>query len=94
MGLLLSVIAALLGLVSTACFLQVVIHAFRRSTGTGILVLCVPLYNFVYGFKQFQHRNKNWILVCWLGGLGLLIFLKLAVSAPAVKARLLPLGRG
>jgi hypothetical protein len=94
MGFFLSIIAALIGLISAVCFLQVVIHAFRRSTGTGILVLCVPFYNFVYAFKQFEHRNKNWILACWLGGVGLLVLLKLAVDTPALKPRLLPTGRG
>ena len=54
-----------------ACFALVLRHALARSLGTGVMVLCIPLYNFYYGFTQFEHPRKGPILAGWLGGVGL-----------------------
>lgn len=66
------VLSMLLQLVCVGCFSLVLVHAFGRSLGTGVMVLCLPIYQFVYGFKQFDHRHKGLILAGWLGG-GLLV---------------------
>ena len=58
-------------LLSAVCFLFILIHAFRRSVGTGVIVLCIPFYNLYYGLMQFEHRYKNLIIPGWLGGFGL-----------------------
>ncbi len=61
-------LSLLFQLVCVVCFVFVLIHAFQRSVGTGFMVLCIPVYQFVYGFKQFEHRAKGLILAGWLGG--------------------------
>lgn len=53
---------------SVAGFAAVLAHAFRRSLGTGFMVLCIPVYQLVYGFTQFEHRRKGVVLALWLGG--------------------------
>ncbi len=50
------------------CFVFLLLHAFRRSVGTGFMVLCIPCYNFFYGFSQFEHRRKGLILAGLLAG--------------------------
>jgi len=58
----------LLQLIAVVCFAFVLVHAFQRSVGTGFMVLCIPVYNIVYGFTQFEHRFKGLLLAGWLGG--------------------------
>ncbi len=69
-------VSLVLQLVCVGCFAMIVAHAFRRSLGTGFMVLCLPIYNFVYGFKQFDHRYKGLVLSGWLGGILLIISLR------------------
>ena len=56
---------------SLVCFGVVLVQAFRLGTGPGFMVLLIPGYNLYYGFAQFQHRHKGWILAGWLGLFGL-----------------------
>jgi translocator protein len=65
---LLSVAGSVLLLVSVSCFALVLLHAFARSVGTGVVVLMLPVYNVVYAFTQFEHRLKGWVIAGWLGG--------------------------
>jgi hypothetical protein len=58
----------LLQVVAVGCFVPVLVHAFRRSVGTGFMVLCLP-YTLYYAFSQFEHRYKGGLLAGWLGGL-------------------------
>jgi hypothetical protein len=58
----------LLQVVAVGCFMPVLVHAFRRSVGTGFMVLCLP-YTLYYAFSQFEHRHKGTLLAGWLGGL-------------------------
>lgn len=53
---------------AVACFVPVLLHAFRRSVGTGFMVLCLPVYTPYYAFSQFEHRRKGLLLAGWLGG--------------------------
>lgn len=64
---------------------RVVVHAFGRSVGTGVIVLCIPCYVYVYAFSQFEHPKKGW----WVSGLcaGALLF---AVLGAAVVTSLAP----
>jgi hypothetical protein len=62
-------LAAALAALSTACALLILIHAFRRSVGTGVMVLCIPLYMAVYAFTQFEHRWKGLIVTTWMATL-------------------------
>jgi len=57
-----------LNFIAVVCFAFVLVHAFQRSVGTGFMVLCIPIYNVVYGFTQFEHRYKGAILAGWIGG--------------------------
>jgi hypothetical protein len=67
MGLVL--LAAGLATLSAVCALVILIHAFRRSFGTGVMVLCIPCYMAVYAFTQFEHRWKGVIVTTWLATL-------------------------
>jgi hypothetical protein len=68
---LLALLALFFLLLSLVCFLFILRHAFRRSLGTGVIVLCIPFFNLYYGLMQFEHRRKNWIIPGWLGSFGL-----------------------
>lgn len=64
-------------LVATLCFVLVLVHGFKRSLGTGFMVLCIPFYQVLYGFRQFEHRHKGLVLAGWLGGLVVGVVLRL-----------------
>jgi len=66
-------LAALAGLVSFACVLFILAHAFRRSTGTGLMVLLIPCYVFVYAFGQFDHPRKGLLLAGFMGAMVLAV---------------------
>jgi translocator protein len=55
--------------VGAVCAILVLIHAFRRSVGTGMMVALLPFYVFLYAFSQFEHRHKGWVLAGFFGGL-------------------------
>jgi benzodiazapine receptor len=61
-------LAALFGVITLVCAVFLLIHAFRRSLGTGMMVLLVPCYMLVYAFSQFEHPRKNLILAGFFGG--------------------------
>ena len=52
----------LFGLIGLVCSIIILIHAFKRSVGTGFMVLCIPCYILYYAFAQFEHPNKNLIV--------------------------------
>ena len=60
-------LAALFGVITLVCAVFLLIHAFRRSLGTGMMVLLVPCYMLVYAFSQFEHPRKNLILAGFFG---------------------------
>ena len=68
-------------IVAVGCLWLVLRHAFRRSLGTGFLVLCLPIYTVYYGFSQFEHRRKGLILAGWLGAFILGVVLRI-IGAP------------
>ena len=53
-------------LISLATSLVILVHAFRRSVGTGVMVLCIPGFIAFYAFSQFEHRRKGLILSAWI----------------------------
>ncbi len=61
-------LGAVLWLVALFCFGLVLRHAARRSVGTLVMVLFIPVYNLVYGFGQFEHPRKPLVLFGWLFG--------------------------
>jgi len=65
----LALLAWALATLSTACAVLILIHAFRRSPGTGVMVLCIPFYMVFYAFTQFEHRWKGLIVTTWLAAL-------------------------
>lgn len=67
----LSLFAVALTAVGFACSVFVIVHAFRRSLGTGFMVLCVPCYTVYYAFTQFEHPRKGLIVAGYLGCLSL-----------------------
>jgi translocator protein len=60
-------LAALFGLITLVCAIFLFIHAFRRSVGTGMMVLLIPCYILLYAFSQFEHPRKNLILAGFFG---------------------------
>ena len=61
-------LAALFGLVTLLCAVLLVVHAFRRSVGTGMMVLLIPFYILFYAFSQFEHPRKNLIVAGFFAG--------------------------
>ena len=75
-------LAALSGVITLVCAVFLLIHAFRRSLGTGMMVLLVPCYMLVYAFSQFEHPRKNLILAGFFGSTVLAgVFLGLGAHA-------------
>jgi translocator protein len=69
-------------LLSMVAFVFVLVHAFKRSIGTGVMVLFIPFYNLYYAFAQFEHRQKGLIVGGCLGFLGLgIVFLAMGTAA-------------
>lgn len=60
-------LAALFAVVTLACAAFLLVHAFRRSVGTGMMVLLIPCYILFYAFSQFEHPRKNVILAGFFG---------------------------
>jgi benzodiazapine receptor len=60
-------LAALFAVITLVCAIFLLVHAFRRSLGTGMMVLLVPCYLLVYAFSQFEHPRKNLILAGFFG---------------------------
>jgi hypothetical protein len=61
-------LAALFGVITLVCAVFLLVHAFRRSLGTGMMVLLVPCYMLVYAFSQFEHPRKHLIIAGFFGG--------------------------
>jgi translocator protein len=74
---------------STACFGRVLMHAFGRSIGTGLMVLGIPCYVLVYAFSQFESRHKGWWISGMLG-LGTLGIILQAIGLSLIRAPKLP----
>lgn len=85
-----AVLATAFALVALVCAIRVLIHAFGRSVGTGVIVLLVPAYLPVYAFNQFEHTRKGWIVA------GMLAFSVLAAvfGAMALQQSVPPLPPG
>jgi translocator protein len=77
----LTLTSELLLLLSLACFLVVLAHGFRRSLGTGFMVLLIPFYQVVYGFTQFEHRRRGLVLAGWLWSLLVAMVFRVAAMA-------------
>ena len=78
-------LAALFGVITLVCAAFLLVHAFRRSLGTGMMVLLVPFYMLVYAFSQFEHPRKNLILLGFFG-CSLLAAVFLGVGVHALNA--------
>src|SRR5947209_1300091 len=58
-------LALFFALLSLLCAFILVRHAFRRSVGTGLMVLLIPAYILFYAFSQFEHRRKNIVVAAF-----------------------------
>jgi hypothetical protein len=74
----------LFGVITLVCAAFLLVHAFRRSLGTGMMVLLVPCYVLVYAFSQFEHPRKNLILAGFFGS-SVLAAVFLGLGAHAVE---------
>ncbi len=69
-----------------ACAAPILFHAFRRSVGTGVMVLLIPGYILLYAFSQFEHRRRHWLVPGLLGALVLMgVFAGLTAAASAAS---------
>ena len=65
-----AIVGLLFSLVSLACSIMILIHAFQQSVGKGFLCLCVPCYIIYYMFSEFQHPQKTLIITgFWVGSI-------------------------
>lgn len=62
-------LGVLFAVLSFGCSLFILFHAFQRSVGTGVMVLCIPCFMIYYAFSQFEHRRKGLIVSAWLASL-------------------------
>jgi len=84
----LNLLGLLFSTVGLVCAGLIWIHAFRRSVGTGFMVLCIPCYNFYYAFSQFEHPRKGLVIAGLFGGLGLgAALLAISIQGMAVGPR-------
>ena len=67
----LALLGGLFGLSFAFWSLSILSFAFRRSLGTGVMVLLIPAYIFYFAFTQFEHARKSLIVSLWLSSLGL-----------------------
>jgi hypothetical protein len=80
----LALLGAISGVTFAACSLLILAFAFKRSTGTGVMVLLTPGYILYFAFSQFEHRHKPLVVSTWLAALGLSAFFgALVLGAPA-----------
>lgn len=70
-ALLLNALGLLLTLLGFTCAALILVHAFRRSVGTGVMVLLIPCYILYYAFSQFEHARKGLVIAGLIGGLAL-----------------------
>ena len=61
------ILGLLFSLVMLACFIIILIHAFKSSVGMGFACLCIPFVILWYAFAKFEHEKKGLIIGCWLG---------------------------
>lgn len=90
---LLVVLGLVLNVLAAACLVPVLVFAFRRSVGTGFMVLCLPVYTLYFAFGQFEHRFKGALLAGAVGGFVLGVTLRavgLALGAAALPPPGLP----
>ncbi|MCP3065478.1 hypothetical protein LXT21_42615 [Myxococcus sp. K38C18041901] len=77
-------LALLFSLIAVVCAAFLLVHAFRRSVGTGVMVLLIPCYVFFYAFSQFEHRHKGFIVAGFVSCAALAaVFLGLGAHALA-----------
>jgi benzodiazapine receptor len=82
-----------LNVLAAACLVPLLRFAFQRSVGTGVMVLCLPVYTLYFAFSQFEHRLKGLLLAGALGGFVLGVVLRavgLALGAAALPPPALP----
>ena len=82
-------LAALFGVITLVCAVFLLIHAFRRSLGTGMMVLLVPCYLPVYAFSQFEHPRKNVIVTAFVAST-VLAAVFLGMGARSLEATFAP----
>jgi len=82
-----SLLGLMFTLVFVVCLALVLLHAFHRSVGTGMMVLFLPPYLVIYGFTQFEHRLKGLILAGYLGGGVLAVVFRSLAWADAIQNR-------
>lgn len=77
----LAITSLVLMLAAGVCAVLILVHAFRRSIGTGMMVFWIPFFIVYYAFAQFEHRQKGLILAgCFGGGVTALVLRALSLA--------------
>jgi benzodiazapine receptor len=82
----LTILGLLCSLVSFACAVIILIHAFKAGTQQGVMCLCIPFYILYYAFTKFEHEKKNMILGAWLGAVVLSVIVNVIAAKQATDA--------
>ncbi len=85
------VIGSLLTLIAGIMSIVVLVAAFKKSVGQGLLSLFVPLYILYFAFTQYASPKKKLILGTWIGGAvvgGALLVTAIQQSATALQSAL------
>ena len=77
---------AFFALVAAGLSLPILAFAFRRSLGTGLMVLLIPFYVFWFAVKHFQHPQKVALVCSWFASLGLAAVLLAVHHAASIVA--------
>lgn len=78
-----AVLAVAAAALFAALAVPILLHAFRRSVGTGVMVLFIPGYVLLYAFRQFEHPRRHLIVPGFLGAL-VLVGLFVGLAAPGL----------
>ncbi|AKQ69606.1 hypothetical protein A176_006518 [Myxococcus hansupus] len=88
-------LAILFAVIALGCAATLLVHAFQRSVGTGMMVLLIPCYMPFYAFSQFEHRRKGLIVAGFMSCTVLAaVFLGLGLHGVAALTARPPLPSG
>jgi translocator protein len=67
-------------LVAVACTVRILVDAFQRSVGAGVMVALIPFFILYYAFAHFEHPRKGLVLAGLVGGWGLAVSMATLVT--------------
>ena len=65
MAVVMSIIVALVTIVSLVCWVMILIKIFKENVGLGILGIVCSLFAFIYGWVKVKEYDAQKIMVVW-----------------------------